>query len=56
MLFGIMTGIFAMPYSIYLGMKARKNPDLRKVYIKRMAFLPTVPLLITIVSGYFAEK
>jgi hypothetical protein len=56
MLTGIMSGVIAMPYSLYLGMKARKNPSLRSSYIKRMALLPTVPLLIVVVSGYYAEK
>jgi hypothetical protein len=56
MLFGVTAGIFAIPYSVYLGMKARKNPTLRSQYIRRMAFLPTVPLLIVLVGGYYADK
>lgn len=51
-----MAGIFAMPYSIYLGMKARRNPSLRSKYIRRMALLPTGPLLVVAIAGYFAEK
>lgn len=56
MLTGIITGVIAMPYSIYLGTKARSNPSLRSSYIKRMAFLATIPLVIVVVSGYYAEQ
>lgn len=55
-LFGIFSGMLAMPYSVYLGMKARRNPSLRSKYVKRIALLPTGPLLLVIVSGYFADK
>lgn len=55
MLFGVTSGIIAMPYSIYLGMKARQNPSLRSSYIKRMAFLPTAPLICVLIAGYFAD-
>jgi hypothetical protein len=27
---GVTSGIFAMPYSMYLGVKARRDPTLRK--------------------------
>ena len=56
MLFGVTGGIIAMPYSFYLGMQARKNPSLRNTYVKRMALLPTVPLAILIVAGYYSSK
>jgi len=56
MLFGVMSGLIAMPYSVYLGTKARRNPSLRTKYIKRMALIPTVPLFVVLVSAYFADK
>jgi len=55
-LLGVFSGMLAMPISIYLGMKARRNPALRSKYVKRIAILPTGPLLLVIVSGYFADK
>ena len=56
MLFGVTGGIFAMPYSLYLGMKARKNPSMRSQYLKRMLLLPTLPLFVILVAGSFAES
>jgi hypothetical protein len=56
MLFGVMSGIVGMPISLYLGMKARKNPSLRSRYIKMMALIPTGPLFVVLISGFFAEK
>jgi hypothetical protein len=56
MLFGVTSGIFAMPYSLYLGMKARRNPSMRTQYLKRMLILPTVPLFIILTAGAFAES
>lgn len=56
MLQGVFTGLIAMPYSFYLGRKARENPSMRSSYIRRMAILPTVPLVIMIVAGYYSNQ
>lgn len=56
MIGGITFGIFAMPYSLYLGMKARRNPANRSSILRKMLILPTLPLAIVLISGAFAEK
>lgn len=56
MLYGVSAGILAMPYSYYLGSKARQNPSLRSSYVRRMALLPTVPLGILLVAGHYSTK
>lgn len=56
MLFGIMANVIGLPISLYIGIKARKNPILRKKYLRNMAFIPTIPLMIVVVTGYYATK
>jgi hypothetical protein len=55
-LFGVCSGVIAMPYSIYLGMKARRNPANRKLYLRRMIFIPLIPLVIVTIAGSSAEQ
>lgn len=55
MMFGVTAGIMAMPYSVYLGMKARRNPSLRNSYVKKMAIIPTIPLAVLVISGYYSN-
>ena len=52
---GVLSGLVAMPYSVYLGSKARKQPSLRSQYVRRIALLPTIPLLMILYSGYNVE-
>ena len=56
MMLGLASGIFAMPYSFYLGMKARRMPSMRSTYLRRMMLLPTMPLGIILITGAFAER
>ena len=56
MLTGVTVGMIAMPYSLYLGMKARRNPANRSKILRQMLVLPIIPLGIILVSGGYAEK
>jgi hypothetical protein len=56
MLFSLTAGIVSIPYSIFLGMKARRNPSLRNQYIKRMALIPTIPLGVLLIAGHYSNK
>ena len=55
MMIGLTSGIIAMPYSFYLGYKARKNPTMRSSYLRKMMLLPTLPLGLILIIGAFAE-
>jgi len=55
-IFGITSGLFVIPYSIFLGIKARRNPSQRKQYLRRMIFLPLVPLVLVTFAGGAAEN
>jgi hypothetical protein len=54
-LFGVCSGLVVMPYSMYLGFKARKNPIHRKQYLRKMIFFPLIPLAIVSIAGSAAE-
>lgn len=56
MMLGLTSGIVAVPYSFYLGMKARRMPSMRSTYLRRMMLMPTVPLGIILITGGFAER
>jgi hypothetical protein len=56
MLGAVTFGMIAMPYSIYLGIKARKNPANRSKILRQMLILPILPLGVILIAGGFAEK
>ena len=56
MVSGVILGMVAMPYSLYLGMKARRNPANRSRILRKMLILPTIPLGLILIGGAFAEK
>ncbi len=56
MLFGVVTSLTAIPLSILLGMRARKNPSDRKRYLRTMGLATIVPITMVAVGGYFGEK
>lgn len=49
-------GMVAMPYSIYLGIKARRNPANRTKILRKMLVLPILPLGVIFIAGAYAEK
>ena len=44
-----------MPYSMYLGVKARRDPTLRKSYVRKMILFPLIPLVIVTIAGAQVE-
>lgn len=56
MLFGVITSITAVPLSIFMGMKARRNPSQRRRYLRTMIFATLIPVSLVAVGGYFGEK
>jgi hypothetical protein len=56
MLASVLFGMVAMPYSIYLGIKARKNPAHRSKILRKMLVLPILPLGVIFIAGAYAER
>jgi len=51
-----MMGIGTIPYSFYLAYKARKNPSLRSLNLRRMVIMPVFPLAVVMFNGMRAER
>jgi membrane protein DedA with SNARE-associated domain len=54
--FGFFSGLVTFPYSIYLGTKVKKNPNLRSMLIKKMLGLPVIPAILIGASAYKTER
>ena len=56
MLFGVITSITAVPLSLIMGMKARRNPSQRRRYLRTMVFATILPVSLVAVGGYYGER
>ena len=56
MLFGVVTSITAVPISLLMGMRARKNPSHRRTYLRTMGLATIVPITLVAIGGYYGEK
>ncbi len=55
-LIGASSALITIPYSVYLGMKARRHPTERKNYLRKMIFVPLIPLALVAIAGTAAES
>jgi hypothetical protein len=56
MLSGMFAGVFTLPITVMLFVRARRNPTRKLQYARTMILMPIMPLGIVLYAGYKAEK